>query len=175
MQDQDLTTVVMLIPPHEVQALAVPILRKYAPDTLTRVPAHLTVLYPFVAFEQLDTACAVLRTICAHTAPFDVTMSGYDSFPGVAFMTPLDPSPIESLFQRIFAQFPECPPYDGAFGNDLHPHMTVGEFHSEAKQRGALLPYYAPITFRAEKVHIMFGIEGRPLPWITYDVIPLGG
>ena len=44
MHDQDLTTVVMLIPPHEVQALAVPILRKYAPDTLTRVPAHLTVL-----------------------------------------------------------------------------------------------------------------------------------
>ncbi len=142
----ELTTVIMIVVPHELQAIAVPLLRRYAPDTLTRVPAHLTVLYPFVAYERLDEACVQLQAICAGIAPFELTMAGYAEFPGVIYMPPRNPRPIKQLFQRIFRDFPDCPPYRGAYGGGMTPHLTVGEFESDEEQRDAwaALPRYAP-------------------------------
>lgn len=170
----DMQTVIMIVAPHEVQAVAIPLLRQYAPETLIRVPAHITILYPFVAVERLDEACATVREICAEVEPFEVTLQGYDSFPKVAFINPVNPEPIQAVFRKIFAAFPECPPYGGVFGNDLHPHMTVGEFASVEAQQGAVLPDYTPITFRVERLHVMYGPAVVPLPWITRAVMPLG-
>jgi 2'-5' RNA ligase len=168
-----MATTIMITAPHPVQAIAVPLLRRYAADTLVRVPAHFTVLFPFVPLERLDSASQTVREICASIAPFDITLSGYDSFPGVAFMTALDPEPIQAVFRRIYAAFPECPPYEGAYGNDLHPHMTVGEFASEAEQEAAILPHYEPISFRVDRLHVMYGLHKVALPWITHSVIRL--
>ena len=168
-------TAIIIVAPHEVQAIASPLMRRYAPDSAIRVPPHITVLYPFVPVEGLDEACKKVRTICANVAPFDITLRGYDSFPKVAFMMPANPEPIQALFRQIFAAFPECPPYGGAFGHDLHPHMTVGEFADVEAQQAAILPDYAPITFRAERVHVLYGPIDVALPWITRAVIPLQG
>jgi len=166
----------MIVPPHELQAIASPILYRYAHDTLIRVPVHLTVLFPFVAYQRLPEACGILREITASIAPFDVTMSGYDQFPGTIFMAPIDPKPIHNIFKRIYTRFPECPPYSGKFGDDLHPHMTVAEFESEDDLGSALksLPDYRPTTFHVDRLHVMYGIEREPIPWLTHDIIPLG-
>lgn len=169
----ELTTAIIIAAPHEVQAVAVPLLQRYAPDTSVRVPAHITVLFPFVPVERLAVASVKLREICASIAPFDITMQGYDFFPGVAFMNPLNPAPIQAVFRKIFAAFPECPPYGGQFGHDLHPHMTVGEFASDDERKAAVLPDYTPMTFRAERLHLIYGPINAALPWITFDVIPL--
>jgi 2'-5' RNA ligase len=171
----ELQTTIMIVAPHEVQAIAVPILRRYAPETLIRVPAHLTVMYPFVPISQLDEASTKVHEICAGVSPFEITMRGYDSFPNVAFMNPTNPEPIQELFRRIFAAFPECPPYGGAFGNDLHPHMTVGEFANAEEQQAAVLPVYESVTFQVKQVHVLYGPINLALPWITHSVIPLGG
>ena len=173
----ELTTVVMIVAPHELQAIAVPLLRRYAPDTLTRVPAHLTVLYPFVAYDRLDEACAQLDQICASIAPFEVTLAGYAEFPGAIYMPPRNPQPIKRLFHTIYRHFPECPPYRGAFGDDLTPHLTVGEFENPEEQHAAraAMPRYAPITFQATRLHILYGIDNIALPWLTHAVIPLRG
>lgn len=170
----DLTTSILIAAPHEVQEIAVPIMQKYAPETLSRVLAHLTVFYPFVPYEQLGEACSRLRAICADVQPFDVTMSGYGRFPGVIFMTPVDPEPIKVLFRKIYAAFPDYPPYGGAYGDDLHPHMTVAEFKDQPEPQDITLPDYAPITFRVERLHVTYGSAEHTLPWITYEVIPLG-
>lgn len=169
----ELTTGIIIVAPHEIQAIAVPLLQRYAPDTSVRVPAHITLLFPFVPVERLAEAAVKLREICAQIQPFKITLQGYDSFPGVAFMNPVNPSPIQAVFRKIYAAFPECPPYGGQFGHDLHPHMTVGEFASEAEQKAAVLPDYAPVTFRAERLHLVYGPIDAALPWIIYDVIPL--
>jgi 2'-5' RNA ligase len=174
---RELTTALMIVAPHELQAIAVPLLQRYARDTLTRVPAHLTLLYPFVAYERLDEACARLREVCATLPAFEVTMAGYAQFPGVIYMPPRNPRPIKSLFHRISPYFPECAPYRGAFGDDITPHLTVGEFEGDEDQRAAwaVLPRYAPFTFRVTRLHILYGIDHIALPWLTYAVLPLGG
>ena len=173
----ELTTVIMIVAPHEVQAIAVPLLRRYAPDTLTRVPAHLTVLYPFVAYDRLDDACAELEPICARIAPFEVTLAGYGEFPSVIYMAPRNPQPIKQLFRSIYRHFPECPPYRAAFGEEMTPHLTVGEFETPEEQHAArkAMPRYAPLTFQATRVHVLYGINDLVLPWLTHAVIPLGG
>ncbi len=173
----ELTTVIMIVAPHEVQAVAVPLLRRYAPDALTRVPAHLTVLYPYVAYDRLDDTCARLEPICASIAPFEVTLAGYGEFPGVIYMALRNPRPIKRLFRTIYQHFPECPPYRGAFGEDLTPHLTVGEFETSDEQHAAraALPRYAPLTFQATRLHVLYGIDAIALPWLTHAVIPLGG
>src|SRR5262249_21266631 len=145
----------------------VPILRRYSPDSLVRVPPHVTVLYPFVPVRDLAGACEKVRAICADLPGFDLHLQGYDHFPLVAFMNPIPPEPIKALFGKSHAAFPECQPYYGQYGNDIHAHLTVAEFATEAEQAVAALPDYAPMTFRASRLHVMVGPAKLPLPWIA--------
>jgi 2'-5' RNA ligase len=173
-------TAVVIIPPHEVQAVAVPLLQQYAPINLIHVPAHITLMYPFVPLDQLKGAAHTVRQICAVIPPFDVTLDGYDFFPDTAYLKIANPAPIMNVFHRLFAAFPAHPPYEGKFGDVLSPHITVAEW-DETQDYGTQpsrpplnLPPYAPLTFRAERLHIYYGVLEVPLPFIPFDVIPLG-
>jgi 2'-5' RNA ligase len=170
-----LSTAVVIFTPHEVQAIATPIMRQHALESLIRVPAHITLMFPFVPYVQLDEAAQTVVSVCAQIKPFDITLSGYDQFPGVIFMPPTNPQPIKAVFRQLFDAFPLYPPYGGAFGSDLHPHVTVGEFQNEDEQHAVWLPDYAPITFRAERIHLIYGIHREPMPWLAHSVIPFNG
>lgn len=168
-------TAVVIIAPHRVQAFAVPLMRRYSFDSMLRVPAHITVLFPFVPVDDLDDVCWKLRDIYAEVPSFDVTLDGYGHFPTTTYLKPRDPAPIKAAFQAVHAAFPDYPPYRGAHGNDdITPHMTVGEFRSEAEREAAAFPAYEPITFSVRRLHLIVGVEHEAIPWITYDVIPLG-
>ncbi len=170
-----LSTAVVIFVPHQVQAVATPIMRQYALESLIRVPAHITLMFPFVPYEQLREAAKTLKVLSTQIKPFEITLSGYDQFPGVVFMRPANPEPIKAVFRQIYESFPLYPPYGGTFGNDLHPHVTVGEFKNQDEQRVVWLPDYSPVTFRAERVHLIYGVHREPLPWLTYSVIPFTG
>ncbi len=115
---------------------------------MLRVPAHITVLFPFVPVDDLDAVCPKLKQIYADFAPFDVTLDGYGHFPTATYLKPVDPEPIKALFRAVHAEFPQYPPYRGAFSSDdITPHMTVGEFKTEAERQAAEFPPYAPISF----------------------------
>ena len=49
-----LTTGIVIFAPLEVQAVAIPIMRQIAPESPVRLPAHITLMGPFVAHERLD-------------------------------------------------------------------------------------------------------------------------
>lgn len=171
----DLDTGVVIYPSHEVLAHAVPLMRSYAPDDFARVPPHITLLYPFAPFDRLESAYEKLAAVCAEIAPFDITMRGYNHFTQITYMQPADPESIQALSQRIFAAFPEHPPYRGMHGAKPTPHMTVGIFENEAAREAVTFPPYVPITFRVERLHIIYGIEDAVLPFLTYAVAPLKG
>ena len=170
------STAVVIMAPPPVQAFATPLRMKHSFQGLVRVPAHITVLFPFVPLDQLDAACNVLRMLMLDAAPFDVTLDGYGHFPTAAYLKPADPEPIRALFRRIHLAFPQYLPYRGAHGlDDITPHMTVGEFQSEIERASADFPPYKPISFRVSNLHLIVGVEHEPVPWITHDVIALGG
>lgn len=172
----DYTTAIVIMAPPPVQRFAVPLMRRYPHDDLLRVPAHITVLFPFVPTTELDAVCRTLRTLFADVPPFNVTLKGYGHFPTAVFLQPVDPQPIQALFHKVHAAFPAYAPYRGEHGNDnIMPHMTVGVFNSAAEREQAVYPPYEPITFRVRCLHLIAGVEREPIPWVTYDVIPLGG
>jgi 2'-5' RNA ligase len=160
---------VVIVAPHDVQAIAVPILRRHAPDHLIRFPAHISLMLPFVPLEALKDACEKLHELCAAVDPFDITLSGYERVNCEAYLRMVNPEPIQEIIAQLHKTFPEQAPY----GRKIMPHLTVAKFANESEQRTIQLPEYVAITFRVYRLHVMYGIEQVTLPWIAYNVVPL--
>jgi 2'-5' RNA ligase len=89
------------------------------------VPAHITVLYPFMPPESItaDTLEAA-RAAFARTRPFSFILGAVARFPGMTYLAPLPAEPFIALTQSIMAAFPGYLPYRGAHPSII-PHLTV--------------------------------------------------
>ena len=89
------------------------------------MPAHITVLFPFLPEHRLTgDVVARLRELCSELPVLDVRFSRTARFPEVLY---LDPEPSDGLRQltgAITQQWPDAPPYGGAF-YEVIPHLTV--------------------------------------------------
>lgn len=169
-----LQTTLTIIPPHEVHAIVTPLLQRFMPELVGGYSAHITLLNPFAPMHRLQEACEELRAVCRHIPPFGVTLEGYGTFPMVGYMAVQNPEPIREVYGRIRYAFPEYMPYDGKFGEQINPHITIAHLDGESGQLPPDLPEYAPVSFKVDRLHISYGVPQTTLPWITYDVIPLG-
>lgn len=96
------------------------------------VPAHLTVLSPFLPPSELnEQVLSTLATAVATVASFEVTFAATRWFGSeVLWLAPSPEQPLRQLSAAVFSAFPDYPPYGGAHGTDLadiQPHLTVGE------------------------------------------------
>jgi 2'-5' RNA ligase len=127
------------------------------------VPAHVTVLFPFLAPSELaPSARRELASIAADTEPFDVTFASVGRFPNVVYLMPEPSRPFARLTAAVFARFPAFPPYEGAF-EEVIPHLTVAEStsapHDEIALEAAAL---MPIRHRITTLEVLVeGAEGR--------------
>lgn len=80
------------------------------------VPAHVTVLYPFLPPERIDDAVlGELRGILAGTPGFTVTFRRVDWFGDtVLWLAPEPDRPFRDLTAALWQRFPESPPYGGS-------------------------------------------------------------
>ena len=146
----------------------------------TRVPPHITLLFPFRTSESINraTLTAVGRVFAAH-APFDLALGGLCGFEdGTVYLGPEPLEPIDDLIAALAAAFPDTPPYGGRFA-DSRPHLTLGlvgiaaELGAvatcfEAAYTGGLLPS----SIRVETATLLAqGDSGR---WRTLRQFPLG-
>ncbi len=169
-------TAIVILAPHEVQVALAPYRLKYGFEGAVRVPAHISLILPFVQLDELPQAEKKLRKICKTVAPFDITLKSYQNFPYAIFLVPQHPQPIIHLFEKIYAAFPDYPPYAGAYGNQLAPHMTIAEFKTVEEREAvqAQLPPWKPMTFRTDRIHILHGSAETVSPTIPYAIIHLG-
>jgi 2'-5' RNA ligase len=100
------------------------------------VPAHLTVLYPFLRPASIDApVLASLRGLFAGFPPFAVTLDRVGWFgTEVVWLGPRDERPFQALTSGAFAAFPDCPPYGGRHA-DVVPHLTIGDRADPAPSR----------------------------------------
>jgi 2'-5' RNA ligase len=91
------------------------------------IPAHITVLAPFMTRETADaTALAELKRLLAETSRFRFRLDRTSWFgDDVLWLAPHDDHPFRALTQRIFQAFPAFPPFEGRF-DDVVPHLTIG-------------------------------------------------
>jgi hypothetical protein len=147
------------------------------------IPAHLTVLYPFLPPAQIDdTVLGSLARLFAGFPAFAFTLDRVGWFGDeVVWLGPHDQGPFRALTDLAFSAFPSCPPYGGQFA-DVIPHLTIGHVGSLAALRAAgdaVLPAL-PIEAAASEVTLMTGprpgTPGTPPgQWRLIAAFPLAG
>ncbi|GAB4079337.1 2'-5' RNA ligase family protein [Modestobacter muralis] len=122
------------------------------------VPAHVTALFPFVSPADLtaDVLARVARVVSA-VPTFDHRFGRTDWFgDDVLWLAPDDPAPFVELTERLHAEFPDHPPFGGAFP-EVVPHLTVGHGHPRPALTEAELAVRAglPVSGTATAVHLL--------------------
>ncbi|WP_307788555.1 2'-5' RNA ligase family protein [Micromonospora vinacea] len=140
------------------------------------VPAHVTVLYPFLPPQQIDEqVLAVLRATIAGIPRFDVALTHVGWFgETVVWLAPQPDRPFRELTTAVWQQFPEAPPYAGAH-SDVVPHLTIG--HDAAKttlsHAAQTVSAHLPIRTAIDRVRLIAGTPDVS-PWRTVCELPLG-
>jgi 2'-5' RNA ligase len=101
-------------------------LRQRHTDAAKRgIPAHVTVLYPFLPPAMLmpDIRDALAR-IASAELPYTVTFARAERWPGVVWLAPEPAAPFARLIEATCAAFPDYPPYGGTIAEQI-PHLTI--------------------------------------------------
>jgi 2'-5' RNA ligase superfamily len=94
-------------------------------STARGMPAHVTVLAPFLGEPHLTGAVVDrLGELCAAMPATDVQFERTERFPDVLYLDPNPASPFRDLTAAIVDCWPETPPYGGMF-DEVIPHLTV--------------------------------------------------
>jgi len=118
------------------------------------VPAHVTVLFPFLHPDRIDAAVdADLEAITGAEAPFDVRFERVGHFPSVTWLAPEPVAPFVRLTDAIADRWPDHPPYGGAFDQVIH-HLTVadGAPADVLARAGDDVAAHLPITQRVDEL-----------------------
>jgi len=142
------------------------------------VPAHVTVLYPFVPPGQITAAVIGEAAAAVASVPgFECRFAGIGWFGDqVVWLAPEPASPFRALTAAVHEAFPQCPPFRGEFA-DVIPHLTIGDRPdggpdvlraAEAEVQPAL-----PIRTRVSWAWLMTGSQA-PGSWQLRAAFPLG-
>jgi 2'-5' RNA ligase superfamily protein len=117
--------IVVLVPAAD--PLVDPWRQRHDPAAAQGMPAHITVLYPFLPEARHDVELLDrLRALCATVPPIDLDLPRTARFPHTIYLDPEPVEPFRRLTQAIAAEWPEAPPYGGAF-DDVRPHVTIAD------------------------------------------------
>jgi 2'-5' RNA ligase len=166
----------ILVP--KAERLVAPFRQQYDPSAAAGMPAHITLLYPFLPPDAIDAvALDRLRACVGRFAAFDFGLTAIGYFdPGVLYLTPEPGEPFRQLTLAIWQGWPQAPPYDGRFA-EIIPHLTVAEV-GDAQQRDRITKDFAraadaelPIRAQTTAATLLEKRDGR---WRVHTDIRLG-
>jgi 2'-5' RNA ligase len=100
---------------------------KHTYDAPLGIPAHVTLLFPFVPVDQLTGEVeARLARLVGKAEAFDVSFERTARFPDVLYLEPRPSERFSELTEAIASEWPEHPPYEGVHETVI-PHLTVAE------------------------------------------------
>lgn len=138
------------------------------------VPAHVTILFPFVPAHAIDgDLLADLRAIFGGFREFRFGLQEARRFPEVLYLAPEPPGPFVALTKAVVASYPAYPPYSGEF-DSIVPHLTAAEGGPELlneAERG--IRPFLPIPAEAHEVVLLEEVEPNLARWRTRARIPL--
>ena len=164
----------LIIDVPEAQPLVDEWRAKYDSSAQHGVPAHITVLYPFMPTEVIDEQLhADLRALFAAHPAFTFRLSHVARFPdAVAWLAPDPAEPFKALIEAIASQYPDYPPYEGIH-EEVIPHLTVAEGGTELQDDvdAALTP---ALPIEAEATNVLMILEDETGWWSPGERYPLG-
>jgi hypothetical protein len=157
----------LIIAVPEAEPLVKALREKFDPSAAVGVPAHVTILYPFVPPSEITAEVLhELRELFARFSTFEFALTELRRFPEYLHLFPSPAEPFKALTCAVVERYPKYPPYAGAFA-EVIPHLTVaGEIDAAQldeiereflHQHGARLPLKA----NASEVLLIENSSGR--------------
>jgi 2'-5' RNA ligase len=133
---------------------------------LRGVPAHITVLFPFVAPDAISAATTdTVRQAVTRFSVFPFSLTSLERFPeGACYLAPDPAEPFARLTLAIAEHFPAYPPYGGAHLNVI-PHLTVAQSPDAPADELEEIERHLPIRCIARETWLM--VEGGNHRWST--------
>jgi 2'-5' RNA ligase superfamily len=169
----------LLVPVPEAEPTVGEWRSKYDSSAALGVPAHITVLAPFVPPDLLTPAVEdELRALFAGIAAFDFRLTEVRRWPLVVYLAPEPSERFSALIEAMADRFPSYPPY-GGIHEEVIPHLTVAECEREGScadpdailgEVERAISGVVPIEARADEVWLMTGSDR----WTLRTRFPLG-
>ena len=167
------TAIIVRVP--EAEPYVAHLREQFDPSAKLGVPAHITLLYPFMSPERITEAVIdQVRAVASTASPFAFRLTNVRRFPGALYLAPDPAAPFIALTKGLVHQFPEFPPYSGQY-DAIVPHLTVvkgGESEqsvAEAELLGAVSSGPGVASYCSELVLI----ENSSGSWQQMHVIAL--
>jgi 2'-5' RNA ligase len=98
---------------------------RFDPSARRNVPAHVTILYPFMAPQDVDAGVLAQLADIARSIPrFQYRLGELRRFPVALYIAPQPDSGFAALIDAVWRTFPDFPPFEGKFPVVV-PHVTV--------------------------------------------------
>jgi 2'-5' RNA ligase len=144
------------------------------PSAAQGVPAHITLLYPFMAPDGLkDDVRRSIEQIIAGEPAFPFQLTTVRRWPNVVWLEPQPAEPFRRLTGALSAAYPDFPPYEGAHP-EVIPHLTIAQDVPDDYLAAAehALPQMLPIRDVAREAWLIGHTPEQP--WHTLWRLPLG-
>ena len=139
---------------------------RFDPSAKLGVPAHITLLYPFMSPGQITQAVLdKIRLTVSSAVSFTFCLANFGRFPSALYLAAEPAEPFVALTERLVRQFPEYLPYGGRY-KSIVPHLTIAQAseaeHSLAEaQLAATLPSRMGIRTSCNEVVLIENSSGR--------------
>jgi 2'-5' RNA ligase len=121
------------------------------------IPAHVTLLFPFVPAEELDERLVDdLRELFSAEPSITFVLTRLAEFPDeTIWLAPEPAEPFRRLTELIVESYPDYPPYEGIH-DEVIPHLTVASRDASlrAELEAAVSPHL-PIAAEAREVVLL--------------------
>jgi 2'-5' RNA ligase len=148
--------------------------RRSVGDASSGLPAHLTMLYPFVDPGRLRADVRRrLAAMAAMTPSFEYQLAGPASWPNATYVAVDPTAPFVALQGRLAEAFPAFPIYGTDPGFEFVPHVTIAEGPPAGDPAILDDPAWRslPRTGRVASIEVIARLPGAP--WRTIWRLPL--
>jgi 2'-5' RNA ligase len=138
------------------------------------IPAHVTILFPFVGPGDLGSSIrGELASIAASQERFEVRFERVGRFPGVVYLVPDPAEPFMRLITAVAVRFPAYPPYGGEFA-EVIPHLTIAESDDDGPLDEVATIASRNLPFGAHVAGLEVLVESGAGRWHRHWRLPLG-
>jgi len=164
----------LVVPVPEAEPIVGAWRRAHTPSGSAGMPAHVTMLVPFVPVRALTpTHEADAREVAAGRARFPFVLEHVERFEeGTLYLAPEPPDEFVALIRSFAERFPDYPPYGGAFAQPV-PHLTIASSDDASVLARAQAAVEARLPIEAEAREVLLVERNRHGRWVSRTSFPL--
>jgi 2'-5' RNA ligase len=165
----------LLVPVPEAESCVRPHRFRYDSVALRGVPAHITVVFPFIPPAAItDEAVDGVRQVLTRFAAFRFSLTKLKRFPeGAVYLAPDPAEPFVRLTTALVERFPAYPAYGGAYA-DVIPHLTVAQL-PEVATLDEVNDIQSSLPIQCEAREILLMVENEDHQWDMRSRFALDG